>query len=153
MKKIIRLTEGDLHRIVKESVNRILKESDYRGLSDGHYDMQEGSTIEDLVKEIENDYNTASKPFYSRGSYQGGRQGQIDSYLPSMTKAIVNDFSKDDYLKALKMFGLNIRPESMQEFDKNWNFCIQDLQDEIRRSHQAWAEDRMSDMGFGFEGD
>ena len=26
-KKIIRLTEGDLHRIVKESVNRVLKES------------------------------------------------------------------------------------------------------------------------------
>jgi len=27
MKKIIRLTEGDLHRIVKESVNRILNET------------------------------------------------------------------------------------------------------------------------------
>lgn len=27
-KKLIRLTESDLHRIVKESVNRILKESD-----------------------------------------------------------------------------------------------------------------------------
>ena len=27
-KKLIRLTEGDLHRIVKESVNRILKESE-----------------------------------------------------------------------------------------------------------------------------
>lgn len=27
MKRIIRLTEGDLHRIVKKSVNRILKES------------------------------------------------------------------------------------------------------------------------------
>ena len=26
MKKVIRLTEGDLHRIVKESVNRILNE-------------------------------------------------------------------------------------------------------------------------------
>ena len=28
MKKIIRLTEGDLHRIVKESVKRILKEAE-----------------------------------------------------------------------------------------------------------------------------
>ena len=27
MRKLIRLTESDLHRIVKESVNRILKES------------------------------------------------------------------------------------------------------------------------------
>ena len=29
MKKIVRLTESDLHRIIKESVNRIIKESDY----------------------------------------------------------------------------------------------------------------------------
>ena len=30
MKKIVRLTESDLHRIVKESVRRILREDDYR---------------------------------------------------------------------------------------------------------------------------
>jgi hypothetical protein len=29
MKKIIRLTESDLHRIVKESVNKILKEANW----------------------------------------------------------------------------------------------------------------------------
>lgn len=29
-KKLIRLTEGDLHRIVKESVNQILIELDHR---------------------------------------------------------------------------------------------------------------------------
>ena len=29
-KKLIRLTEGDLHRIVKESVNQILTELDHR---------------------------------------------------------------------------------------------------------------------------
>ena len=28
MKKIVRLTESDLHRIIKESVNRIIKEKD-----------------------------------------------------------------------------------------------------------------------------
>ena len=31
MKQVIRLTEGDLHRIVKESVKRILKETDKTG--------------------------------------------------------------------------------------------------------------------------
>ena len=35
MKRRIRLTEGDLHKIVKESVNRILKEG---GHLYGHYD-------------------------------------------------------------------------------------------------------------------
>ena len=29
MKKVIRLTENDIHRIVKNSVKRILKENDY----------------------------------------------------------------------------------------------------------------------------
>ena len=33
MKKVIRLTESDLHRIVKESVNRILNESDGGGIN------------------------------------------------------------------------------------------------------------------------
>ena len=30
MKRRVRLTEGDLHRIVKESVNRILTELDWK---------------------------------------------------------------------------------------------------------------------------
>ena len=30
MKKIVRLTEGDLHRIVKESVNKVLTELDWK---------------------------------------------------------------------------------------------------------------------------
>ena len=35
-KKVIRLTENDLHRIVKESVNRILKEEELPGFNDPH---------------------------------------------------------------------------------------------------------------------
>ena len=38
MKKIVRLTESDLHRIIKESVNRIIKESDY--MDDGDLEKQ-----------------------------------------------------------------------------------------------------------------
>lgn len=37
MKKNIRLTEGDLHRIVRNSVKRVLRESDY-----DDYDEYEG---------------------------------------------------------------------------------------------------------------
>ena len=33
MKKIVRLTESDLHRIIKESVNKIINESDYMDVS------------------------------------------------------------------------------------------------------------------------
>lgn len=38
-KKLIRLTEGDLHRIVKESVERILKEQQIGGSSEPGYEF------------------------------------------------------------------------------------------------------------------
>ena len=30
MKKIVRLTEGDLHKVIKESVNKVLTELDWK---------------------------------------------------------------------------------------------------------------------------
>ena len=49
-KKHIRLTENDLHRIVKESVNKILKEEDFSGLdvnSQGSYELTYGEKSRD----------------------------------------------------------------------------------------------------------
>lgn len=37
MRKLVRLTEGDLHRIIENSVKRVLRESDY-----DDYDEYEG---------------------------------------------------------------------------------------------------------------
>ena len=46
MKKIVRLTESDLHRIIKESVNRIIKESDY--MDDGDLEKQYGKNPDSM---------------------------------------------------------------------------------------------------------
>ena len=63
MKKIIRLTEGDLRRIVKRSVNRILKESMYDfSILDGEYEVY----FEDGIKEAVIDTN---EPYVSIGDY------------------------------------------------------------------------------------
>ena len=63
MKKIIRLTEGDLHRIVKRSVNRILKESMHDfSILDGEYEVY----FEDGIKEAVIDTN---EPYVSIGDY------------------------------------------------------------------------------------
>lgn len=43
MKKLVRLTESDLHRIVKESVNRVLNEDEEHG----------GTDIQDVLNAIE----------------------------------------------------------------------------------------------------
>ena len=51
MKKIIRLTESDLHRIIKESVKRILREEDF-GSMDGGGDMG-GSDVGGYIGPIE----------------------------------------------------------------------------------------------------
>jgi hypothetical protein len=53
MKRIIRLTESDLHRIVKESVNKILKE--VKGYTydptDGRYYDKYGNAEDDYPEE------------------------------------------------------------------------------------------------------
>jgi len=63
-KKLIRLTESDLHRIVKESVNRVIKESD-GGIDPSQIDFGLGSAqfdprykgviraVRNLVNELE----------------------------------------------------------------------------------------------------
>ena len=58
MKKILRLTEGDLHRIIKNSVKRIIRESD-------EY------------------YDTSSDDFYSDEDNYGnqGEEGMVKSYV------------------------------------------------------------------------
>ena len=63
MKRTIRLTESDLHRIVKRSVNRILKESMHDfSILDGEYEVY----FEDGIKEAVID---TSEPYVSIGDY------------------------------------------------------------------------------------
>ena len=61
-KRIIRLTEGDLHRIVKESVNRMLKETEYDIDDDRYYGGGLPSNYfqdDDFPYEEENDFELA----------------------------------------------------------------------------------------------
>ena len=55
-KKLIRLTESDLHKIVKESVNRVLNEWEYAGwvndIGDDSYDKLDGSNEYDFDTKI-----------------------------------------------------------------------------------------------------
>ena len=47
MKKIIRLTESDLHRIIKESVKKIIKEANWSNAYDDDF-MGPNARLEDL---------------------------------------------------------------------------------------------------------
>jgi hypothetical protein len=57
MKKVIRLTEGDLHRIVKESVNRILNEMS----PEVYLNYQKGRTNQANQARANGDYDTEMK--------------------------------------------------------------------------------------------
>ena len=61
MKRIVRLTESDLHKIVKESVNRVLREAaydinstEYKQMYDSGDKWYDGREDADTRKEIEN---------------------------------------------------------------------------------------------------
>ena len=55
MKRITRLTESDLHRIVKESVKRVLKESQY-SIQEPYYTLMDA--INKFEEVFENEYDT-----------------------------------------------------------------------------------------------
>ena len=79
-KKLIRLTESDLHRIVKESVNTILSEND--GYGHGGYDMENYQLIKiltqgELYKALGEDFDEVERIF---GSYD------YDKLIPLILK-------------------------------------------------------------------
>ena len=69
MKKIVRLTEGDLHKIIKESVNRVLREEGYFTPSGGwdsyayDYDnaLEKAESLEDWDEKMRARMDSANK--------------------------------------------------------------------------------------------
>ncbi len=53
MKRITRLTETDLHRIVKESVKRVLKESADEPTNPEHYNVLQNEDAQNLFAQIQ----------------------------------------------------------------------------------------------------
>ena len=77
-KKLIRLTESDIHRIVKESVNRVLKEE-----NDGSYTIQQHE-LEGSLKNLEYSRNMAKK------AYEAIKNGNIEE-ASRMIITVYND--------------------------------------------------------------
>ena len=74
-KKLIRLTEGDLHRIIKESVNRILKESYF----DSPYNREMKKQLKNAYKMPPNYDRTFNKNLNK--NVLGDEGNAIDTYL------------------------------------------------------------------------
>ena len=75
-KKLIRLTESDLHRIVKESVNKVLNEGE-SSVRDSYYKLMQA--IDDFEEAVEYEYNIGGEIKEMLDVLENAR-GKIDSW-------------------------------------------------------------------------
>ena len=136
MKQIIRLRESELRRMIAESVKRILRENT--------------EYSEEIMNKIEDAYEDSikwSQSIYGNGNWKA-------TFINELAWIIVdNNLTVEDmanYGNVLKVIDAN---RLQQEVDN----CIRanklEQMDDKRREAEAWAEEQMSDMGYGFEGD
>jgi len=85
--KLIRLTEGDLHRIVKESVNRILNEVKY------HYDPNNPEEYEEFDSTNPKDWRTLA---YLRKLRRISHEDPKSEYYEDPIKGHEAAFEKED---------------------------------------------------------
>ena len=135
-KKLIRLTESDLHRIVKESVNRILMES--KGLDPSKRDSEFASNIKwsdkpDLdsanrwrksehaskrgVKKVKGDtkFRDMARKQNERGNFIHKLKTNQDEWLRNYVKEDYNPFDNDDFEEWDR---INVSPISDEEYNE-----------------------------------
>ena len=103
MKKIIRLTESDLHNIVKKSVNRILREEEgnrlpypndeYNEFDRGAFDEEPDDYYEYAQRFYDGDYSNEVINKLIQGCYDGEDEA-ISAYEYAKSKDICPDFVK-----------------------------------------------------------
>ena len=114
MKKIIRLTESDLHNIIKESVNKVLRESEYLDAEPYDIDVFD-NTYNDDFDNIMSDYS----------KMPDGYDDDIDpSHLDTDRIAMLNKNYEAEAFPYLKGVQNNA---SWQAFD-----------DDVRRNRDMW---------------
>lgn len=121
MKKIVRLTESDLHRIVRESVKRILREDDGYGRMNRYlngYDMNDYQLIKiltqpELYQALGEDFDEVERMF---GSYDYNKLISLILRYGSRGPAIfdLNHQSCDDVIE-LGDYTIGIMQNNMGE--------------------------------------
>ena len=87
MKKIIRLTESDLHRIIKQSVKRILRED---VLGDNWHEKEETTPVVDNEKVL-NNYEAFEDPMGKEHNWGVKGEEQFDpTHYDNFSDDIVN---------------------------------------------------------------
>lgn len=105
-KKVIRLTEGDLHRIVKESVKRALKESQYNSAIDDFYSEEDSMGNQGevgMVKSYEIGYDSVSN-----FEYEAEEEGMsLEEYIKYWWDEISSDGVPFEWQRLGSGYGFN----------------------------------------------
>ncbi|MBP3829501.1 MAG: hypothetical protein ILA06_04240 [Bacteroidaceae bacterium] len=120
MRQRIRLTEGDLHRIVKESVKRALREGDGR-FTQLYYDREAPHEDESIVKQLQSEIDGIRE-------YLKELEDKLNAELDRGEEAF-NDYAYDKY-------GL-----TKDNLDKNWaNFCAGEHNRRLKSAPPSYPE-------------
>ena len=118
-KKLIRLTEGDLHRIVKESVEKIITESE----------INEG--VGDYFKAIRRGWNTPVHGYELQNT-----KGAIKAMSPSGNRVMRNRMNAE---KSIGMEGYNT------DFEQHLRYYLRYL---IKKGYSPYTRGEVSDNPF-----
>lgn len=139
MKKIIRLSGREIRNIIRESVEKAINEIK---VDNPH----------DRLMSVDRDLSGMGDEMRS---YMKGRGDDLyDSIEMGIAELMVdNGLSFDDIRQYDTIMGF-IDQKKLNDAVKAYKeeLSREDYSDKAMEA-QAWAEDRMSDMGFGFEGD
>ena len=139
MKRRIRLTESDLHNIIRKSVKKVLMEAK---LDDPHGAL---SSINDMWGNLSKDISKGAIEYNKKSNYP------IESGLAQLI--VDNGLSIDDvkqYKEFVNYIDIDVVMQKIKEYESSLRL---DKYYDERNDAEAWAEEQMSDMGFGFEGD
>jgi len=128
MKRRIRLTESDLHRIINRSVKRILNEVK---LDNPHNNL---GYVDDMVSN--------HKDIYSKGA-------RIEECLAELM--VDNGLTIEDveqYDNLMSIIDRNRLNDAIEEYK---SFLQKQEAYDKKQEYEAWAEDQMSDMGLDYE--
>ena len=102
MKKLIRLTESDLHRIVKESVNKVLNER--KALyTNGDVEMDElGRKFIDFIEKYDGGVLMQTVVDYESGNQTGKKESPLKELIPYFEEEVLGYDCTPDMIDAIR---------------------------------------------------
>ncbi len=137
MKKIVRLTESDLTRLVKRTINEMDKENILKGITQGKSARRRDYSAEDAIEELED---------YVYSNVQLGKN-QLLSDISIMADSAAEELSDEEYDKFMNYYDdLENQMELDMEDDDIPELDMED--DDIPKTKWRYSDDEEDDYEY-----